>query len=144
MQLVPGRRASVDVIVAENDTAMAVGSGDVPVLATPRLLALAEAAALAAIRPSLDPGVTSVGTSALIEHVRASPVGGHVVVEAQLTEVDDRRLTFSFIAWREESGTVSQDRELVGEGKMDRVLVDRDTFIARAERRGSSYPGVNV
>src|SRR5947207_2067990 len=74
------------------------GSGDVPVLATPRLLALAEAATVAAIAPHLAPGMTSVGTSASLEHRRASPVGTKLVVEAELTEVDGRRLVFSFIA----------------------------------------------
>src|SRR5499427_6713239 len=77
---------------------MLAGSGDVPVLATPRLLALAEAATVAAISPHLAPGMTSVGTSVSLEHRRASPVGAEVVVEAELTEVDGRRLMFSFIA----------------------------------------------
>ena len=86
------------IVVADSDTATAMGSGDVPVLATPRLLALAEAAAVAAITPGLDPGLTSVGTSAALEHKRPSPVGAEVEVEAELTEVDGRRLVFRFIA----------------------------------------------
>ena len=81
MALAAGLRAFVRIIVAETDTAVAMGSGDVPVLGTPRLLALAEAAATAAIRPSLEPGQTSVGTSAVMEHNRPSPVGAEVVVE---------------------------------------------------------------
>src|SRR5215468_4287606 len=98
MGVAAGQRASVSVVVADADTAISAGSGDVPVLATPRLLALAEAAAVAAIAPHLAPGMTSVGTSASLEHRRASPVGTEVVVEAELTEVDGRRLMFSFIA----------------------------------------------
>src|SRR5271169_5243295 len=93
-----GLRASVSAVVGEADTAIQAGSGDVPVLATPRLLALAEAASVAAISPHLAPGTTSVGTSASLEHRRASLVGAEVVVEAELTEVDGRRLVFSFIA----------------------------------------------
>ena len=98
MGVAAGQRASVSAVVADADTAISAGSGDVPVLATPRLLALAEAAAVAAIAPHLPSGMTSVGTSASLEHRRASPVGAEVVVEAELTEVEGRRLMFSFIA----------------------------------------------
>jgi fluoroacetyl-CoA thioesterase len=98
MALAPGLLSFVRIVVADTDTAIAVGSGDVPVLGTPRLLALAEAAAVAAIRPSLEPGVTSVGTSAVLEHTRPSPVGAEVVVEAVLAEADGRRLVLRFIA----------------------------------------------
>ena len=75
MALAPGLRSVVRIVVADTDTAVAMGSGDVPVLGTPRLLALAEAAAAAAIRPGLEPGQTSVGTSAVLEHNRPSPLG---------------------------------------------------------------------
>jgi fluoroacetyl-CoA thioesterase len=133
MGVAAGQRASVSAVVADADTAISAGSGDVPVLATPRLLALAEAAAVAAIAPHLAPGMTSVGTSASLEHRRASAVGAEVVVEAELTEVDGRRLMFSFIA-RENAGAGSaedgEDR-VVGAGAMERVLVDRGAFLAR-------------
>jgi fluoroacetyl-CoA thioesterase len=142
MGVAAGQRASVSVVVADADTAISAGSGDVPVLATPRLLALAEAAAVAAIAPHLAPGMTSVGTSASLEHRRASPVGVEVVVEAELTEVDGRRLMFSFIA-RESArhpggagagGAGAGDGEdlVVGAGTVERVLVDRAAFLARA------------
>ena len=98
MGVAAGQRASVSAVVTDADTAISAGSGDVPVLATPRLLAMAEAATVAAIAPHLPPGMTSVGTSASLEHRRASPVGAEVVVEAELTKVDGRRLMFSFIA----------------------------------------------
>ena len=84
------------------DTAAALGSGDVPVLGTPRLLALAEAATVAAVAPHLAPGQTTVGTAVTLEHRRASPVGSGLVIEAELTEVDGRRLVFSFIARRDD------------------------------------------
>ena len=124
-------------VVGEEDTAIAAGSGDVPVLATPRLLALAEAASVAAIAPNLAPGMTSVGTSASLEHRRASPVGAEVVVEAELTEVDGRRLVFSFIAREGGQGAGApgdegdEDRVVVA-GTVERVLVDREAFLARA------------
>ena len=136
MGIAAGQRASVSAVVADADTAISAGSGDVPVLATPRLLALAEAAAVAAIAPHLVPGMTSVGTSASLEHRRASPVGAEVVVEAELTEVDGRRLMFSFIA-RESGGAAWAGEDggedlVVGAGTVERVLVDRAAFLTRA------------
>jgi fluoroacetyl-CoA thioesterase len=141
MGVAAGQRASVSAVVAEADTAMLAGSGDVPVLATPRLLALAEAATVAAIAPHLAPGMTSVGTSVSLEHRRASPVGTKLVVEAELTEVDGRRLVFSFIA--REGGRrpgVADDGggdSVVGAGTVERVLVNREAFMSRvaAEHR---------
>ena len=146
MGVAAGQRASVSAVVADADTAISAGSGDVPVLATPRLLALAEAAAVAAIAPHVPPGMTSVGTSASLEHRRASPVGAEVVVEAELTEVEGRRLMFSFIA-RESAHRPGGDGEgarsaagaggdgedlVVGAGTVERVLVERAAFLARA------------
>ena len=150
MGVAAGQRASVSAVVADADTAISAGSGDVPVLATPRLLALAEAAAVAAIAPHLPSGMTSVGTSASLEHRRASPVGAEVIVEAELTEVEGRRLMFSFIA-RESArhpggagagaggagagagGDGAGDGEdlVVGAGTVERVVVDRAAFLAR-------------
>jgi len=134
MALAPGLLSFVRIVVADTDTALALGSGDVPVLGTPRLLALAEAAAVAAIEPSLEPGLTSVGTSAVVEHKRPSPVGAQVVVEAELTEVDGRRLVFSFIARHEPlAGSPDDQDAVVGAGTLERVLVDRDRFLSRAQ-----------
>jgi fluoroacetyl-CoA thioesterase len=135
MALAPGLLSFVQIVVAGTDTAIAMGSGDVPVLGTPRLLALAEAAAVAAIGPSLKSGLTSVGTAAALEHKRPSPVGAEVVVEAVLTEVADRRLVFRFIA-RQKRPAAPADEEgvVVGAGTLERVLVDRDRFASRAQR----------
>jgi fluoroacetyl-CoA thioesterase len=132
MGLAVGLRATVRHVVTEADTAIQAGSGDVPVLATPRLLALAEAACVAALEPHLDAGMTSVGTGVALEHRRASPVGTEIEVEAELTEVAGRRLVFSFIA-RHVAAAPDQDGELVaGAGTVARVVVDRDQFLARA------------
>jgi fluoroacetyl-CoA thioesterase len=127
--LAVGLRATVRATVTEADTALAMGSGDVPVLATPRLLALAEAAAVAAVEPQLDAGLTSVGTSASLEHRLASPLGAEIVVEAELTEVDGRRLVFGFIA-----RVADTDEDIVvGAGRVERVVLDRERFLARAQ-----------
>jgi predicted thioesterase len=134
MAVAPGLVSFVGIIVSGTGTAMAMGSGDVPVLGTPRLLALAEAAAVAAIRPSLESGQTSVGTSAALEHKRPSPVGAEVVVEAELAEVDGPRLVFRFIA-RQPRGSPDDQDAVVGAGTLERVLVDRDRFVSRAQHK---------
>jgi predicted thioesterase len=121
MPLTPGLRAEVRIVVAEADTASAIGSGDVPVLATPRLLALAEAATVAAIRDHLEPGTTSVGTSVVLEHMAASPIGAEVVTLAQLAEVDRRRLVFNVEA--------SEGDKQIGAARVERFIVDRRRFL---------------
>ena len=117
-------RAEVTMVVGAGDTAAALGSGDVPVLGTPRLLALAEAATVRAAAGVLAPGQTSVGTSVRLEHTAASPVGMRVTVTAALTGKDGRRLTFAVEAV-DAHGTVT------GLGTIERVVVDRATFLAR-------------
>ena len=124
MELTIGRQAEVTVETGPRDTAAALGSGDVPVLATPRLLALAEAATVQALDGALMPGQTSVGTSVRLEHTAASPVGMRVTVTAQLTGVDGRRVTFAIEA-------VNAGGTVVGLGTVERVVVDRAKFLAR-------------
>ena len=119
----PGPKAEITTVVGPADTAAALGSGDVPVLGTPRLLALAEAATVQAVATALAPGQTSVGTRVRLEHTAPSPVGMRVTVTAELTAVDGRRLTFRVEAV-DASGTVA------GLGTVERVVVDRDTFLA--------------
>ena len=124
MELTTGRRAEVAVVTGPEDTAAALGSGDVPVLGTPRLLALAEAATGRALDGALAPGQTSVGTSVRLEHTAASPVGMRVTVTAELTGVDGRQMRFAVKAV-DAGGTV------VALGTVERVVVDRDKFLAR-------------
>src|ERR1700761_1108255 len=119
----PGPKAGITTGVGPADTAAALGSGDVPVLGTPRLLALAEAATVQAVATALAPGQTSVGTSVRLEHPAPSPVGMRVTVTAELTAVDGRRLTFRVEAV-DASGTVA------GLGTVERVVVGRDTVLA--------------
>ncbi|TDB79143.1 thioesterase [Actinomadura sp. KC216] len=124
MGMRPGLRAQKVVLVGDADTAIRLGSGDVRVLGTPRLLALAEEVTVAAVGPHLDEGRTSVGTRVELEHRAASPVGMRVTVEAELLEVDGARLVFGCTA-TDEHGTV------VGTGRIERVVVDRERFLAR-------------
>ncbi|MET8146021.1 hotdog domain-containing protein [Sphaerisporangium sp. NPDC005288] len=126
MTIVPGLRAEVLIMVERGDTAMKVGSGDVPVLGTPRLLALAEAATVRAVRDHLAPGQTSVGTKVTLEHRAASPVGAHVAISAELVQVDGRRLVFEVTA-------ADRDRT-VAVATIERVVVDRERFLAGLTR----------
>jgi len=119
-----GAVGRVELRVTDADTAQTLGSGDVPVLGTPRLLALAEAATVAATGRRIAPGLTTVGTRVELEHRAATPVGRTVVAEATLTKVDGRRLRFEV--------TVRDGADVVAEGHIERVLVDRRRFLARA------------
>ncbi len=119
-----GLTARVELTVTEADTAQAVGSGDVPVLGTPRVLALAEAATVAATAVRMPPGSTTVGIRVELEHRAATPVGRTVVAGARLAKVDGRRLLFEV--------TVTDGDEVVAEGRVERVLVDRQRFVERA------------
>ncbi len=113
-------------VVKEADTAAAVGSGDVPVLATPRLIAWLEAATVEVAAPHLTAGQTTVGTAIRVEHRRATPVGGSVEITAELpAEPTSRRLRFTVRA-------VDQDGQVVADGEIDRVIVDRDEFLRAA------------
>ena len=130
-----GLRATITAEVTEADTAAALGSGDLPVLGTPRLLALAEAACVAAVAPQLAAGQTTVGTAVSLEHKRPSRIGTPLEVEAELTEIDGRRLVFMFIAYGPGDGD-GDDEAVVGAGTAERVLVDADRFLARARAAG--------
>jgi predicted thioesterase len=110
--------------VTDADTATAVGSGDVPVLATPRLIAWMEAATVRSAGQFLAAGQTTVGTEIRIGHRRATPVGGSVEITATPPrEVAGRRLTFVVQA-------VDDSGQVVAVGEIDRAIVDRDAFLA--------------
>lgn len=121
--------ASLTFTVTDDDTAAAMGSGILPVLGTPRLLAWCEAATCAAIDPTLDPAATSVGTRVDLEHVGASPVGQEVTVHAWASYVDGRLHRFTVAA--RNVGPDGREGKLVGTGEITRVVVDRERFLAR-------------
>ncbi len=111
--------------VTDDDTAAALGSGSLPVLGTPRLLAWCEAATCAAIAPLLGAGETSVGTRVELEHVRASGVGARVEVTASSVFRDGRLHRFSVVARDADGGRV------LGTGEVTRVVVDAERFLGR-------------
>jgi fluoroacetyl-CoA thioesterase len=125
MGLASGLTASITLKVEEGDTALALGSGDVPVLATPRLVTLVEKASIAALGARLGPDKTSVGYEVQLAHLSPTPVGSEVTAEATLESVEGRRLTFRV--------AVTDDRGLVAAGRITRVVVVRDRFIERAQ-----------
>ena len=116
-----GRTATRELVVSEADTAIAVGSGSLPVLGTPVLLAWCEAATCSAL--DLPDGRTSVGTRVALEHLAPSPVGATVSVTATVAHVDGRLVRFTVEA---RMGEV-----LVGSGEITRVVVDAEGFMAR-------------
>jgi predicted thioesterase len=112
--------------VTDADTAVAVGSGDVSVLATPRLIAWMEAATVQSAVAFLETGQTTVGTAVRIEHRRATRVGGSIEITATPPrEADGRRMTFIVQA-------IDGSGQVVAAGEIDRMIVDRDRFLAAA------------
>jgi predicted thioesterase len=126
-----GETSTLRFTVGEDDTAAKLGSGSLPVLATPRLLAWCEATTCAVAELSLDEATTSVGTRVALEHVAASPVGAEVEVSATVAHVDGRMVRFDVVA--REIGA-NADERVVGSGEVTRVVVDRERFMARLSR----------
>jgi fluoroacetyl-CoA thioesterase len=114
-------------VVDDVDTAVALGSGDVPVLATPRLLAWCEAATVEALDGSLSDDETSVGTRVELVHASASAVGERITTTATVVAVDGRLVRYD-VAATTEAGA------LVAHGSVTRVVVDRQRFLARLDR----------
>lgn len=124
MTLRPGLTGTAKLTCSGGDTAVALGSGDVPVLGTPRVIALAEEASVNAVADELEENQTTVGASVQLDHVAPTAVGATVEAEATVVGVQGRRLVFKV--------TVNDDRGLVAAGKISRVVVDRERFVARA------------
>ncbi len=119
-----GARGVVELRVTAADTALAMRSGTVEVLATPRVVALVEEASVLALDGQLAEGETTVGTRVQLDHLAPSAVGATVVAEAHLDKVEGRRLTFTV--------SVNDARGLVAVGKVARVIVDRQRFLERS------------
>ncbi|MDH3301906.1 MAG: thioesterase family protein [Acidimicrobiia bacterium] len=123
MTISVGDTVTLGFTVHEEDTAIAVGSGDVPVLGTPRLVAWCEAATVAAATDGLGAGQTTVGTNVSIDHLAPTAVGGSVSVMASVSAVDGRQITYEVSA--------VDDNGPIGQGTVTRVVVDRERFISR-------------
>jgi predicted thioesterase len=124
MPVASGISASIDHVVDDSDTAIALGSGTVPVLATPRVVGLFERASVEALQGRLAPGETSVGLRVEVTHISPTKVGSRIHVESTLEKTEGRRLIFMVSA--------RDDRGLVAAGKVTRVIVDFDQFMDKA------------
>jgi fluoroacetyl-CoA thioesterase len=122
--LEPGLVGSAELTVCESDTALHLGSGDVPVLATPRVVLLAERATVQAVEGQVDAGLTTVGYRVQLDHLAPVPVGDDVLAEAVLESVEGRRLTFRV--------SVKHKDGLVAAGRITRVVVERSRFLGKA------------
>lgn len=119
--------SKVTIKVEEKDTAISHGSGSLPVLATPAMIALMENAATKASIPYLADDETTVGTLINVKHLSATPVGGTVTCKAELVDMDGRKLVFR-VAAEDNTG-------LIGEGTHERFIVKKEKFLAKAQEK---------
>jgi fluoroacetyl-CoA thioesterase len=124
VRLEPGLGGKASLVVSDSDTAREMGSGSVPVLATPRLIALCEEASCRALDGVFDESKTSVGVRVQFDHLAPVRPGTEVTAEAVLERVEGRRLTFTVSA--------SDAAGLVGAGRVTRVVVLVDSFLEKA------------
>ena len=111
------------VVVDNSNTAVALGSGDMDVFATPAMVTLMENAAMNAVAPHLEQGQTTVGTQITTSHIKASALGATISATATLTAVDGRSLIFTIVA--------SEGDKTIGEGTHTRFIVDRERFLSK-------------
>lgn len=125
MELNIGLKGRAETTVMPENTAQAVGSGLVPVFATPYMIALMEGAAVNAVQAALAPDEGTVGTRLDVTHDAATPIGLKVWAEAELVKVEGRKLTFAVSAYDE--------REKIGGGVHERFIIKPEKFLARAQ-----------
>lgn len=127
MSIPVGAKGRAETVVTEHNTANAVGSGLVPVFATPYMIALMENAAVNALTPYMEENQGTVGTRLDVSHDSATPIGMKVWAEAEVTAVDGKALTFAVTAY-DEAG-------VIGKGTHDRFVITVDRFLAKAEKK---------
>lgn len=128
MNVAVGLKGEARLVVGEGDTAVALGSGDVHVLGTPKLVALFEQATIDALDGVLGAGQSSVGMRVQVDHLQPTPVGAEVTVEAYLDKIEGRRIMFTV--------TASDSGGLVAAGKVTRVMVDVEKFMSKCCKAG--------
>lgn len=122
-KLYPGLKHLSKAMVVQHLTAKAIGSGDLPVLATPAMIALMENASMLAVAPHLAEGETTVGGYMECSHLKPTAMGDEVEAEATLTKIDGKALHFDITAY-------AGDKK-IGEGHHIRYIVDRDRFLSK-------------
>lgn len=126
-QIRPGYAGEKSGVVIDSMTAPTMGSGSINVLATPAMIALMEAAAVAAVDSHLPEGQASVGVGLDVRHVAATPPGVEVRARAEVTAVDGRKVTLDIKAWDE--------MELIGDGTHTRLIIDVERFVERVRAK---------
>ncbi|WP_297235066.1 thioesterase family protein [uncultured Flavonifractor sp.] len=127
MSITVGMKGRAETVVTPENTAAAVGSGLVPVFATPAMIALMENAAVNAVQSALEEGQGTVGTLLNVTHDAATPVGMKVWAEAEITAVEGRKLTYTVTAF-DEAGPI-------GKGEHQRFIIQADRFLAKAQAK---------
>ncbi len=127
----PGLSATSELVVGPGNTARHLGSGGVDVLATPEMVRLMERAAVAAVDHLLPAGSMTVGARIDVEHLAPTPPGMRVIARAELVAVEGRRLTFTVEA--------RDEREVVGRGRHERVIIDLQRFAQRLAAKEASH-----
>lgn len=127
LDIEPGMRGTATLVVAAEHTAPRVGSGRIAVLATPVMINVIEAAALAAAEHLLPPGHQSLGTLLNVRHIAATPVGMRITATAEVMRVEGRNVVFRV--------EVHDEKELIGDGTHERVVVNVERFAARVARK---------
>ena len=122
-----GMKGRKEIVVTQEKTAKAMGSGTLDVFATPAMIALMEKTAYESVAPELEEGSGTVGTALNVKHVAASPVGMKITCESELVKVDGRALTFSVKAYDEKG--------LIGEGEHERFIIYNEKFQAKADAK---------
>ena len=122
-----GLKGSASTKVTVENTAAAMGSGTLEVFATPAMIALMESAACDALKDALAAGESTVGTRLEVSHLAASPIGASAFAEAELIEIDRRKLVFHV--------TAMDGSCLIGEGRHERFLIDAEKFMAKTKAR---------
>lgn len=122
-----GKKGCFETTVTESNTAAAMKSGSLPVFATPALAAAMEAASVACIEGDLEEGTTTVGTSLALKHISATPVGMQVTAEAELLQINGRKLLFKVTAF--------DGAGVIGEAKHERIIVQIERFLAKTKEK---------
>ena len=129
--LKPGMRAQKSQTVTDASTAYAIGSGGLPVFSTPSMITFMEVTSVLAVDPFLPKGWSTVGTSLDVKHLAATPVGMEVRCEAELLEVDGRRLNFKV--------EVFDALDKIGEGTHGRFIVENERFMQKVKEKMSKH-----
>lgn len=124
-----GMKAVVEHVVGEKDTAASFGSGGVLVYATPMMIGLMENASLKAVDPHLPEGYATVGIHLDVKHMAATPVGMKVRAEAELIEIEGKKLKFKIEAYDE--------KDKIGEGFHSRYIINKEKFIRATEEKAN-------